>query len=170
MVVKSCPPGSRSRYLPTDHGGSETSFRQTSALRFLGVRVASLLVENFVYLCALFTPALGGEPGGALGLSDLNQAPGVKEFEQGDEGMRGRIQRPSFSAAPSPCELEQKLNYRGARANSCSHCTVAQTVKTAQWGRAQRRGPASRSGCHTGRKKRGLPDFTRCRTLLENDS
>ena len=97
------------------------------------MRVASPLVENFVYLCALFTPALGGEPGGALGLSDLNQAPGVKEFEQGDEGRRGRTQRPSFSAAPSPCELEQKLNYRGARANACSHCTVAQTVKSAQW-------------------------------------
>ena len=47
--------------------------------------------------------------------------------------MRGRIQRPSFSAAPSPCELEQKLNYRGARANACSHCTVAQRVKSAQW-------------------------------------
>ena len=50
--------------------GLNISFRQTR-LRFLGVRVAALLVENFVYSCALFTSALGDSQGELSALYDL---------------------------------------------------------------------------------------------------
>ena len=35
------------------------------------MHVAALLVENFVYSCALFTPALGGSQGELSALYDL---------------------------------------------------------------------------------------------------